>query len=123
MSLAASVIFDAIAPQLASSTSKTTFLSLATSRTNSECYGAQANLAIAYLAAHMLTLTNEQSTSGGSGIIKSKKEGDLSVTYEIGGMSSSGSDLGLTSYGKQLLSLRRGNCSSVTVTGGRANVC
>lgn len=58
-------------------------------------------LATAYLAAHMLTISGR---SGNAGSVKSMKEGDLSITYADGAdMKNSYSS---TSYGLEFLRLR-----------------
>lgn len=118
--MTASQTLSAIAPQFDTDPKRQDHLDLASLRTNSRCFGNKYNLAIALRAAHTLTLLqNAQSglSAGGSGSIKSKKEGDLSVTF--GGSSDTGvkGDLGQTSYGVELQSLIDSCIISTRLTG------
>lgn len=118
MSLTASQILAAIASQFDSDPNRSTHLTLATQRTNSQCFGDNYQYAIALRAAHTLTMSKQASVVGGSaGGITSKKEGDLSVSY--GGQTSTGvsGDLGQTSYGVELQGLINGNIPGIQITG------
>lgn len=66
------------------------------------------NLALALLAAHLITLQNNAASSGGavvSGPVISEKEGDLSRTYASNDSSASGSLIDSTPYGSQYVAL------------------
>jgi len=81
-----------------------------TSADFSGCLGEERyNLALALLAAHLITVQNSTAGSGGavvSGPITSEKEGDLSRTYANNVSSSSSSNpLDSTTYGKQYMSI------------------
>ena len=64
-------------------------------------YADKQELAIAYLAAHMLTMSLR---AGVGGAVKSMKEGDLSLAY---GGSDSESGYAATSYGNEFMRLQR----------------
>jgi len=114
----ASTILDCIAPQFASDAKKSEFIEFATSRTNSCLFGNQTQMAIALRAAHMMTLRDR---AGDSGVISSKREGDLAISYKVADTADSDNDLPLTSYGKQLIGLRRGLSAAVAISGGATN--
>lgn len=121
MAATISEIFDCIAPDLAENACKDIFIDLAKNRT-SLCYGKNYNLAVALRAAHMTQLSTQAGNQAGS--VVSKREGDLAISYANGSRSNTEGDLGLTSYGKQLLQLRIENIHTVGVTGGALNgVC
>lgn len=122
MSQGASAIFDIIAPQLASDPAKTDYISWARDRTNICYYGTQAERAVALRAAHMMTLDKLVQSSGGSGEIASKREGDLSISYHKSS-NGQGSDLSSTGYGRQLIGLMEGSGAFIGVTGGNDNGC
>jgi len=96
----AAALFDSIAPELASEASKTDWIDLADSQTG-KVYGAQREYAVALLAAHTGTVAQRE---GMSGAVNSRKEGQLSV-----GLSGpqTNDELAATSYGAELLRLRR----------------
>lgn len=118
--MTASVILSAIAPQFDTDPKRQDHLDLAVLRTSKVCFGVNYTCAIALRAAHTLTLLqNAQSglTTGSSGSIKSKKEGDLSVTF--GGSSDTGvkGALGQTSYGIELQELIDSHIVPARLTG------
>lgn len=95
-------ILDAIAPELASAPNKALHLELAEDQTG-KVFGSQRNHAVALLAAHTLTVAKR---GGSSGQVSSLNEGQLSVSFS--GKSDMG-QLGTTSYGDELMRLRRQN--------------
>jgi hypothetical protein len=121
MALTVEQIFDAVAPAYAAAADKATFLELSAQRTSAHAFGGNYNYAVALLAAHLIEIAQGAAFagSGGSGPVKSKKEGDLSISYGGADAAADSSDLSLTKYGRQLQSLRRGNIAAVGVTGGR----
>lgn len=91
-------------------------MAIAESQTGTS-YGKNRDLAVAYLTLHMLALQVRNKASGGaavSGQITSETEGDLSRSYaapasgESGGGSAEAS-LAQTSWGKELIRLRKGS--------------
>lgn len=115
--MSASTQLNAIAPQFDTADDRATFLSNAALQTDSAYYGSNADLAIALLAAHELTMRSIAEASGaGGGEISGKREGDLSITYHKSDTSSGA--LGKTSYGIWLQGLRCSSNISVAVTGG-----
>ena len=116
----ASEILSAIASRFDGAANRDLFLQMAESRTSSTYYGLNRSDAVALRAAHLLTVNEAANASDGEnmGPVASKSEGDLSVSY---GKLSSGaggdSDLASTSYGRQLLGLRRASGTGVQVTG------
>jgi len=83
-------------------------LALAALRVSQKVFGDRYNMAVSYLAAHMLTVADRDGGGSVSGAIKSRKEGDLSITY-AGGDGSTNSGFGSTSYGQEYLRLIREN--------------
>lgn len=71
-----------------------------------EVFGVLRNQAVAYLAAHLLTISQR---GGSSQEIVSRKEGDLAETFSTHTSTTgqSGSGLEATSYGMERLRLRR----------------
>jgi len=122
MSTGASAYFDIIAPQYASESNKSQYISLARARTSTCWYGDNAEYAIALRAAHMMMLDKRAQDNGGGGEISSKREGDLAISYHKG-QSSGNSDLSLTPYGRQLMGMRRERGTLIGVTGGRDDGC
>jgi hypothetical protein len=81
------------------------FIDIATKQAG--CLGDMTAEGIAYLAAHLIAISNIVSGGSGKEII-SEKEGDLSRTYAATAVNSAPSDggLGETTYGRQYLSIR-----------------
>lgn len=92
----------AIAPELASVdvARRTTILDLAKTRISDKVFGTDYSLAVAYVAAHMLTMS---ARAGAGGAISSESEGALSRSYTIG----NGDGYNATSYGREYLLLRK----------------
>lgn len=125
---------QAVAPTVAEDQSVNVYIQMAEERTNRAFYGPKANQAVALLTAHLAFLftatpnshgAGSGSLEGGStGAITSKREGDLSVSYGSGVVSSaaasvSDAELAQTRFGLMLLALRKG-CKPFmgVVTGG-----
>lgn len=89
--------FLAIAPEFASVdlVRRTQILEVADMRVSKKAFGDRRNIAVAYLAAHLITVGNR--SSGIAGAVTGMKEGDLSVSY--GGGNST--DLNSTTYGQE----------------------
>jgi hypothetical protein len=112
--MSASTDLDRIAPQFAADANKNNFIADARLQTNVAFYGANSEMAVALRAAHMMTL-RDNATAGGGGIMTSKREGDLAVTFAAG---TDPGGLDSTTYGIWLKGLRRGQGAAVMVTGG-----
>ena len=114
----ASEILSAIAPHFDDVSGRSVLLSQAESRTSSTFFGANRPDAVAYMAAHLLDMSaSAPVSSGASGPITSKKEGDLAVSFGSGGANSSSSGLSQTRYGQMLLDLMRSSGPAAGVTG------
>lgn len=98
---------DAIAPELASTDGvrKAAIIAIAETRTSATAFEDSREYAVALLAAHTLTVGNR---GGASGVVISKKEADLAITYaDPTKTGDSGAGLNATSYGQELLLLRK----------------
>lgn len=106
-----------IAPQFDGDANRSSFIVLAASRVNSCMFGSNAELAHAYMTAHMMTLRDLAQKAGGlaMGALTSLKEGDLSIGMKAS--SDDGYGLGTTSYGKSFLELQNGSVSAIGLTG------
>lgn len=114
----ASEILSAIAPHFDDVSGRSVLLGQAESRTSSTFFGANRPDAVAYMAAHLLDMSASAAvSSGASGPISSKKEGDLAVSFASSGSSSSASGLSQTRYGQMLLDLMRSSGPAAGVTG------
>lgn len=117
----ASEILSAIAPRFDADANRALFLQMAESRMSSTYYGENRSEAVALRAAHLLTVNEAANASYDVvGRVVSKREGDLSVTYGRDAPASgpgADSDLSSTSYGRQLLGLRRASGTGIRVTG------
>ncbi len=86
------------------------FIELAECQVSETVFGCSYKLAVAYLAAHMLALSERNTnsgTNGQAGNVISKKEGDLALGYSLpSSLSSSEGELETTSYGIEYLRLR-----------------
>lgn len=115
MSLATETILDSIAPQFVGRADKAVFISMATEQSNSSYFGTMYSYAVAYLAAHLMTLSST-ARNGSAGAESSKSEGQLSVSYAT---ISSDNSLNSTWYGQEYMRLRRSRSSAIGITGGR----
>ena len=96
-------IVEARAPEYEGQPRIADLLALAEEETGS-AYGTSRNKAVALLVLHWLT---KEKRGGASGAITSESEGQLSRSY--GSASDAGGDYSTTSYGAELLNLRRGS--------------
>lgn len=118
MSLTAIQIIEIQCPDLYTDPNLNKWISLAQERTNRCFFGKNYNQAVALRACHMYTLSLR--IGGASGVISSKKEGDLSVSYAQNSSDTDGyDDLLLTHYGKQLKSLMKATSMGVSVLGAQ----
>jgi len=106
-------IIEAICPGLYTDTNRDTFITLSYTETSESFFGTVYNKAVALRASHDWVLA--QRTTGDSGSISSKKEGDLSINYST--VDSSDDPLLLTSYGQQLRGLIKSRAGAVSVAG------
>ena len=112
-------IIDLIAPHLSSDSGLANAIILATQRTSESAFGDNFSYAVALRTSHILTLRDMNSNGvnvglgGASGSVTSKREGDLAITFGDASSASwsTGSDLELTRYGRELLGLIRGSIS------------
>lgn len=115
----ASTIINMIAPHFASDAGKAWFIGQARLRTNDNAFGDNKEMAVALRAAHMMTKRDlAGSTSGVGGSVSNMKEGDLSIGFSQSSSSGSGNGLSQTSYGLDLIELRKGCIASIGVLGG-----
>jgi len=105
--MSASSTLSVIAPQFDSVANRSDFITLATLHVNACLTDEKYDLAVAYLAAHMIALNTDSAIQQGeTGNLTSKREGDLSVGY--GNFSNKGMlNLNLTIYGQQYENLLR----------------
>lgn len=116
----ASDILSMIASRFDGVANRAQYIELAESRTSSTYYGPNQSQAVALRAAHMMQVNEAANASSGDsmGPVSSKREGDLSVTYgKLDAGSTVDADLSSTSYGRQLLGLRRASGTGVMVSG------
>lgn len=117
MALDASSHLSLIAPALAVNANAPLYITAAREELNACMYGANYEKAVAYLAAHTMTLALDPMRSGGAaGAVTSKSEGQLSISYGAG--AAGGTDWGQTSYGMALIRLTAACGSGAFVTGG-----
>lgn len=107
--MTASEIFDLIAPELASSINKTNALDLAEIQIKANFCGDKRPMLVAYLAAHILSLSLRGSSAPGS--LNSISEGSLSLSFS--GSGNVLSALGQTQYGVEFDRLSRSCVFSV----------
>lgn len=122
MSLTISQIFDIKAPQFATDAQKNDYIELAELHYDQNCYNEKYNLVVALRAAHDMTIRDLQggAGSGSSGDVTSKREGDQAISFSstISNMdSNSDTYLGLTRYGLEILSIKRGTIIGMGVSG------
>jgi len=123
--MAITTIIEAIrvvGPQFISNPMLDDYIEIAKLNTSTQCFGAVTGVkymyAVALRVCHMLALDvrngglNDGNDSGDSnpGMIRSEKEGQLEKTYTQSNNDSNFGYLNLTTYGKQLIELIKGNC-------------
>lgn len=108
-------LLKTIAPELASEPDERldTFLTLAAQRVGPKAFGRVYQQAVAYLAAHLLTVSNRARDTGmaAAGPVASVGTGGLSVSF--GAVVAMGDEsLSTTSYGLEFIELRESRPSS-----------
>ena len=92
------------------------FIALAELQTNRCWFGTKADYAVALRTAHMMSMTTSSLRNNGeAGAVSSKKEGDLSITFNTG---TDTSDLSQSHFGKTLMELQKQGGAFTGVTGG-----
>lgn len=115
-------------PDLASDSNLTQWIDGAKLHYDQSCYGTKYNLIVALRACHDYTVSQTQQnigSSGGSGTVISKREGDQSITF--GNNSSSSNAIGddylkLTNYGIEILAIKRGTILGLGVTDSNTTI-
>lgn len=99
--MAAADLIPVIAPELVDNPNLAGAITIAEGQVAAD--RCQYDLAVAYLAAHTLTLANRSTIGAGgvAGSVTSLKEGSLSIGFSSGGSSSSSDPLSSTSYGQE----------------------
>jgi hypothetical protein len=110
-------IITALCPTLAASGAYDIYIDISAEDTDATFFGNYYNYAIALRAAHYYTIDVTRE-NGDSGLITSKQEGKLQVSYLHNMNRSSRTDLTLTHYGQRLHALmrRRGPIISISST-------
>lgn len=110
-------LVTALCPTLAADAAYDIYVDIATEDTDATFFGNYYNYAIALRAAHYYTMDTTR-TAGDSGLITSKQEGKLQVSYLHNMNRSSRTDLTMTHYGQRLHALmrRRGPIISLSST-------
>lgn len=118
--MSAAEYLQLICPALYSDSSRSQWIAMAGEELSSCFFGSSYQKAIALYAAHQFTLAHRP--SGDAGVITSKKEGGLSVSYDVPDMEG-GQALELTHYGLQLRQLRKSRHAGVSVIGSGLTIC
>lgn len=118
--MSVSSYLSTIAPQFNSRANRNDFINLASLQVNDEFFGDNKDWAKAYLSAHIMTVTPDATTTAieSGGVVASKREGDLSVSYANLGMLLEDEDLSRTTYGKQFMNLCKQGNAFIATTGG-----
>jgi hypothetical protein len=120
--MSASAILSIIAPQFDSTAGRDNYLAYAELQVTEDFFGDKYDLAIGYMAAHLLTIDTNVALIGlSTGGITNKREGDLSVTFSNTKEKGTDSILGQTSYGRQFLQLRNSCGPFIGVSSGNSN--
>lgn len=117
MSASIDDIILAVCPGLSASSSKATFVELATGRTSSDFYGSNYSLAIALRASHMWVLSTYRA-GGSGGAVTSESENGQSRSYAVYTANGKYRDLSQTQYGLQLIDLMLGSGPTMGVVTG-----
>ena len=118
MALSSSDILASVAPEYAADARGDTFLELAASQMNAAAWGNRYAMGAAYLAAHMLTLADEDAAAGDgatAGAVTGKSAGDLSLSFGAaagGAVNARDAYFTTTKYGREFLRLRGGLAAS-----------
>ncbi len=111
-------IIELICPTLFNDSNLSDWLAYAQECVDRCFFGGDYNKAVAYMACHMFSLAGSR-PSGESGVITSKKEGDLAISF--GGIPGD-DELDLTYFGQQYKRLRKGTRAGITVLGTPTNM-
>ena len=87
------------------------YIDMAVKQVSGACWGTLAECGITYLIAHLMTVSGN---AGASGSVKSKKVGDLSITY---GGNTNATDLESTGYGSEYSRLLNTACFGLKTYG------
>ena len=122
--MSASAKLSIVAPQLDDAENRNGFIELASLQVNQSWFGDKSEWAIAFLAAHLISVNPQNGDNMQSGgVVTSKREGDLAVSY-AGPSAGDDAELSRTSYGRQFLSLRKQGNAFIGITGGNdASLC
>jgi hypothetical protein len=116
--MSVSSLLHIIAPQYDLTDHRNDFITMASSQVNRTWFGANYELAVANLAAHLITIYTNSSYISGSGVITGKSEGDLSISYSAPSMTGGGNDsLNQTGFGREFLRLSDQGGFIMDVTG------
>lgn len=118
--MSASAILSIIASQYDTIDNRNEYLGFAELQVNESWFRDKYDLAVAYMAAHLIFVNTDPKTVGsGVGVVIGKKEGELSISYAPpSGTNKSDEELKKSSYGQQFLRIRN-NCGFILgVTGG-----
>ncbi len=83
------------------------FINYAINRVNRTQFGDNANLATAYMAAHMLKVVKNNTTGSASGPVKKKKTGDVEEQYAVSSVNPLSAPLSRTEYGIEFQGLSK----------------
>jgi hypothetical protein len=110
-------ILHDIAPQFIDDVTNARFINYATPLVSSCKFGDSYELAVAYLSAHMLQLSTQIASSGGTfaGVINSISEGSRALGYST--ISPNDAELMTTIYGIEFIRLKRMYITPIMVTG------
>lgn len=89
-------------------------VSLAVRMTDEEEFAPNADMAVGLRVMHWIEKSKTEESTGGTGVVKKKKEGDLEVEYSVpqtsgssGNVDNKDEDLKTTGWGRELLELIR----------------
>ena len=115
MAISATQYVTLVAPSYAGNANLSLYLAAAAEQMNTCQWGNNYNQAQAYLACHMIAMTDSVRSGAVGGAITSKTEGKLSISF---GSSTGNSDLSATSYGLAYQRLLLGSAGpALLVTG------
>lgn len=99
--------FDIIAPEFATLDNKEDFISVADVQVTDSITQEQRNLIVAYLAAHIATISSRN--AGAAGAIASLQEGSVSVSFNKSATKNGFAGVSDTSYGLEYTRLIKSN--------------
>jgi hypothetical protein len=98
-------LVQTIAPELTDTSQIEAFLALAAARMSAPVWGAVYGQGVAYLTAHLITLTS-QGAGGATGPVSSRRALQLAESYAVAATGGADDGLRRTSYGVTFLTLR-----------------